>query len=139
MVVKVKYLRDIGPLVKKGDWIDLRCAERTVMRSGDFKLIPLGVAMELPEGYEAIVVPRSSTYKKYGIILAGSIGVIDEDYNGDEDEWWFPAVAFQTTIIERNERIAQFRIVKHQPEFDLDTVVTLGNSNRGGIGSTGRL
>jgi dUTP pyrophosphatase len=109
------------------------------MRSGDFKLIPLGVAMELPEGYEAIVVPRSSTYKKYGIILAGSIGVIDEDYNGDEDEWWFPAVAFQTTIIERNERIAQFRIVKHQPEFDLDTVVTLGNSNRGGIGSTGRL
>jgi dUTP pyrophosphatase len=92
--------------------------------------------MELPEGYEAILAPRSSTHK-YGILCANSIGIIDESYKGDNDEWHFPAYAVRDTYITKNTRIAQFRIIKHQPEITLVEVDTLGNENRGGIGSTG--
>lgn len=95
--------------------------------------------MELPEGYEALVLPRSSTYKKYHVILANSMGVIDESYNGDNDIWRFLAYALEDTVIPKNERICQFRIIKHQPKVEFDEVVTLGNPDRGGIGSTGRL
>ena len=137
--IKIKYLRDIQRIgkIKGGDWIDLRAAEDVTMTAGDFKMIPLGVAMELPVGYEAWVVPRSSTFKKYGIILANSIGIIDEDYKGDNDEWNFLAYAVRDTEIKKNERICQFRIIGHQPEIDFITVEMLGNPDRGGIGSTG--
>lgn len=101
-------------------------------------MIPLGVAMELPHGYEALVAPRSSTFRKYGVILANSLGVIDESYKGDNDEWHFLAYAVRDTVIHKNERICQFRIIKHQPLILLKEVDHLGNEDRGGIGSTGR-
>lgn len=141
MEIKIKYLADIEKVsgIAVGDWIDLRCAEDVYMEQGQFKFVPLGVAMELPQGYEAIVAPRSSTFKKYGVLLANSIGIIDEAYKGDNDQWHFPAYATRACIIPKNERICQFRIVKHQPAIKLVEVETLGNANRGGLGSTGRV
>ena len=141
MEIKIKYLADIEPIqaISKGDWIDLRCAEDIELKAGEYKLIPLGVAMQLPEGYEAIVAPRSSTFKNFGIILTNSIGVIDESYCGDNDQWHFPAFALRDTKIKRNDRICQFRIIEHQPAVNLVTVEILGNADRGGIGSTGKV
>lgn len=138
--IKIRYLRDIKKIERfnTGDWIDLRAAEDTRMDAGDFKLIPLGVAMELPEGYEALVAPRSSTFKSTGVLLANSIGIIDESYKGNGDEWHFPAYAVRATYIRKNERICQFRIIRHQPMIHLIEVDNLCNENRGGIGSTGR-
>lgn len=138
--IKVKYLADIEPLeiFENGDWIDLRLAETVTMLKGEYKLLRLGVAIELPKGYEALVVPRSSTFHNYGILLANSIGVIDESYCGDNDEWRFPAYATKMTTITKGTRICQFRLIQHQPKFELETVESLGNENRGGIGSTGR-
>ena len=140
-IIKIKYLRDIQKIERfnVGDWIDLRAAETVVMKAGEYRMIPLGVAMELPKGYEALVAPRSSTFKKYGIILANSIGVIDEAYKGDNDEWNFLAYAVRDTKIHKNERICQFRIIQHQPLIHLLEVDSLGNEDRGGIGSTGRI
>lgn len=140
-VIKVKYVRDVEPikLLECGDWIDLRAAEDVELKAGEYRMIPLGVAMELPKGYEALMLPRSSTFKKYGVILANSMGVIDESYCGDSDEWNFLAYALVDTKIPKNERICQFRIMEHQPPVTMVEVETLGNKNRGGIGSTGRL
>lgn len=138
--IKVKYMRGVQKIERfnVGDWIDLRAAENVSMDGGQFKLIPLGVAMELPEGYEALVAPRSSTFKRLGILLANSLGIIDESYKGDGDEWHFPAYAVRDTYIHKNERICQFRIIQHQPLIHLIEVDQLGNDDRGGIGSTGR-
>lgn len=137
--VKVKYLRDVEKIkaISKGDWIDLRCAEDTTIKAGEYKLIPLGVAIELPKGYEALIVPRSSTFKNYGVFQTNHLGVIDETYCGDNDEWHMPVYATHNTLIEKGERICQFRIIKHQPQIRLVEVETLGNADRGGIGSTG--
>ncbi len=139
--IKIKYMRGVQKVERfnVGDWIDLRAAEDIVLKAGEFKLIPLGVAMELPEGYEALVAPRSSTFKKMNILLANSIGIIDESYKGDNDEWHFPAYAVKDTFIHKNERICQFRIIQHQPLIHLMEVDHLGNADRGGIGSTGRM
>lgn len=139
--IKIKYMRGVQKVERfnVGDWIDLRAAEDTFLKAGEFKLIPLGVAMELPEGYEALVAPRSSTFKKMHILLANSIGIIDEFYKGDNDEWHFPAYAVKDTFIHKNERICQFRIIQHQPLIHLMEVDHLGNADRGGIGSTGRM
>lgn len=140
--IKIKYF-DAGieriEKVDVGDWIDLRAAEDVILYAGEYKAIPLGVAMELPEGYEALVAPRSSTFKKHGILLANSIGVIDESYKGDNDQWHFPALATRGGKIQKNERICQFRIIKHQPPVVLQEVERLGNKSRGGLGSTGRM
>ena len=138
-VIKIKYLKDIQKIEKfnVGDWIDLRAAEDMVFYGGEYRLIPLGVAMELPEGYEAIVAPRSSTFKKCGIIMSNSIGIIDESYKGENDEWHFPAFAMYDTMVRKNERICQFRIIEHQPLIHLQEVESLGNDDRGGFGSTG--
>jgi len=140
-VIKIKYLRDVKKIERfnVGDWIDLRAAEDMMIHRNEFTLIPLGVAMELPKGFEALVVPRSSTFKKYGILMANSVGVIDESYKGDNDEWHFPAVAIRDSFIRKNERICQFRIIQHQPFIQLNEVDSLGNEDRGGIGSTGRM
>lgn len=138
--VKIKYFdKDLIKVEKidKGDWIDLRSAETVELKVGEFKLIPLGVAMELPEGYEAHVVPRSSTFKKWGIIETNSMGIIDESYKGDNDQWFFPAYALRDTKIEKNDRICQFRIVKKMEAVNFETVEVLGNKDRGGHGSTG--
>ena len=138
--IKIKYFRDIEYLKKinVGDWIDLRAAENVSMSAGEYAMIPLGVAMELPRGYEALVAPRSSLFRKYGIQSANSIGIIDESYKGDNDEWHFLAYATKDTYIPRGERICQFRIIKHQPRLKFIKVERLGNADRGGIGSTGR-
>lgn len=138
-IIKVKYLRDIEKIkpIEVGDWIDLRASINISLRAGEWAYIPLGVAIELPKGYEAIVVPRSSTFKNYGVLQANSIGVIDETYCGDNDEWHFPVFATHNTLIEKNTRICQFRIIKHQPHVDIVEVETLGNEDRGGLGSTG--
>ena len=140
-IIRIKYLRDVRKIERfnVGDWIDLRAAEDVTMKAGEYRMIPLGVAMELPKGYEALVAPRSSTFSKYGVTLANSIGIIDESYKGDNDEWHFLAYAICDTRIRKNERICQFRIIQHQPLIHLEEVETLGNANRGGIGSTGKV
>lgn len=139
MEIKIKYFTDIEKIekIEKGDWIDLRAAEDTILKAGEFKLIPLGVAMELPRGYEAHIVPRSSTYKKFGIIQTNHQAVIDESYCGDNDQWLYPAYALRDTEIHKGDRICQFRIMEKQPEITFTEVAMLGNEDRGGIGSTG--
>lgn len=139
--IRIKYfVEDLEPITAtdKGDWIDLRAAERVEMKSGEYRLIRLGVGMILPDGYEAQVAPRSSAFKNFGIVLANSLGIIDNSYSGDADEWHFPAVALRDTIIEKGDRICQFRIVKNQPRIDFVRVAHLNDESRGGIGSTGK-
>ena len=139
--IRIKYFSDeIEPLSYidgKSDWIDLRCAKETVLKAGEMKLIPLGVAMELPEGYEAHVVPRSSTFKNFGVLQANSYGIVDETYAGDNDQWFFPAYAVRDTVIRVNDRICQFRIEKHQPRIEFEEVSHLTREDRGGFGTTG--
>lgn len=138
--ILIKYVRsglDKIEHIQTGDWIDLRIAEDVTLEAGEFKLIPLGVAMMLPKGYEALVVPRSSTFKKYGIIQANSVGLIDETYCGNNDEWHFPAYATRNISIPKNTRICQFRIIEHQPSVGIVEVTELSEVNRGGFGSTG--
>lgn len=138
--IKIKYFtNEIEKVNKidKGDWLDLRAAQTVELKAGEFKLIPLGVAMQLPEGYEAHVVPRSSTYKNFGIIQTNHQAVIDESYCGDNDQWYYPAYALRDTVINVNDRICQFRIMKKQPAINFEEVEVLGNDDRGGIGSTG--
>jgi len=138
--IKIKYHTDEIDKIKEiavGDWIDLRAAETVAMNTGDFKLISLGVSMKLPEGYEAHVVPRSSTFKKWGVLQANSTGIIDNSYSGTNDIWRFPALAMRDTVINKNDRICQFRIVKRQPTIEFEEVNTLDSVDRGGFGSTG--
>lgn len=139
--IKIKYHNDILPIDTfiNGDWIDLRVAEDIEMEAGDFRLISLGVSMKLPEGYEAHIVPRSSTYKNWGIIQANHMGVVDNSYCGDDDIWKFPAIAVRDTTIFKNERICQFRIVKKQPEIEFEEVDYLEDPNRGGFGTSGKV
>lgn len=140
MKIKIKYFaKGIEEIkrIPKGDWVDLRAAETVTMKSGDFTLIPLGVGMILPEGYEAHIVPRSSTFKNFGVIQTNHMGVIDNSYSGDHDEWKFPALAMRDTVIHKGERICQFRIVKVQPKLRFEKVSHLNNTSRGGFGSTG--
>ena len=140
MEIKVKKLvdglHDINQ-AHNGEWYDLRCAKDMYLIAGDLAYIPLGVAIELPDGYEAIVAPRSSAAKKFGIIQANSLGVIDHAYCGDNDEWMMPVYAIRNTTIHKNDRICQFRIQKIQPEADIVYVSELGTKDRNGIGSTG--
>lgn len=140
--IKIKYFTDkmerLTYIDGKSDWIDMRAAQDVEMKAGDFRLIPLGVAMELPRGYEAHVVPRSSTFKNFGIIQTNHMGVIDESYCGDNDQWFFPAYALRDTVIHEGDRICQFRIMEHQPPISFVEVERLGHEDRGGHGSTGR-
>ena len=140
MKIGIKYHTDIIPLemVENGDWIDLRVAEDVRMKAGEFRIISLGVSMKLPEGYEAHIVPRSSTFKVWGILQTNHMGVIDNSYCGDDDVWGFPAFATRDVHIEKNSRICQFRLVKKMKKVDFKTVKSLGNKNRGGWGSSGK-
>lgn len=139
--IKIRYFTNkidkLEYIDGKSDWIDLRAAEDVELKAGEFKLIPLGVAMQLPKGYEAHIVPRSSTFKNFGIIQTNHQGVVDESYCGDNDQWFFPAYALRDTVIHVNDRICQFRLMEHQPEIEFDEVLVLGNADRGGHGSTG--
>ncbi|MCD8370138.1 MAG: dUTP diphosphatase [Clostridiales bacterium] len=140
--IRIKYLNEnlekLAYIGGKSDWIDLRAAQNIRLRAGEFALIPLGVAMELPAGYEAHIVPRSSTFKNFGIIQTNHMGVIDETYCGDKDQWFFPAYALRDTEIREGDRICQFRIMEHQPTIEFEETDRLGHEDRGGFGSTGR-
>lgn len=139
--IKIKYFDDeiekLCYIDGKSDWIDLRAAKDVVLKKGDFALIPLGVAMQLPEGYEAHVVPRSSTFKNFGIIQTNHQGVIDCSYCGDNDQWFMPVLAVRDTEIHKNDRICQFRIMENQPKILFTEVSALEGVDRGGHGSTG--
>ena len=124
-------------LTPQGDWVDLYVAEDTHLHEGEFKYISLGISMELPQGYEAIVAPRSSTYKRWGLIQTNSIGVIDNSYNGDNDIWMMPAHATRAVDIPAGTRLCQFRIQKKQPMVRFVSVDSLGNEDRNGLGSSG--
>jgi dUTP pyrophosphatase len=140
--IQIKYYTDdIDELCYvdgKSDWIDLHAAETVHLQPGEFRLIPLGVAIALPEGYEAHLVPRSSTFKNYGILQTNSMGVVDYTYRGDGDQWYMPAYATRETTIEKNARICQFRIVRNQPQLRFVRVDHLEGQDRGGFGSTGK-
>lgn len=139
--IRIKYFsNDIERLCYidgKSDWIDLRASEEVTLKKGDYALIPLGVAMELPQGYEAHIVPRSSTFKNFGLIQTNSCGVVDCTYCGDEDMWRMPVYAIRDTQIHVNDRICQFRIMENQPQIHFEQVDQLNNQNRGGFGTTG--
>lgn len=139
--IRIKYFTDaidkLTYIDGKSDWIDLRAAEDVELKKGEFRLVRLGVAMQLPRGYEAHVVPRSSTYKNFGVIQANHMGVIDCSYCGDHDEWRFPALAVRDTVIHVGDRICQFRIMKNQPELIFEETAHLDGEDRGGFGSTG--
>ncbi len=140
--IKIKYFNDklekLTYIDGKSDWIDLRASEDVDLKQGEFKLIPLGVAMQLPKGYEAHIVPRSSTFKNFGIIQTNHQGVVDCSYCGDNDQWFMPALAVRDTHISFNDRICQFRIMENQPKIAFDEVVSLISTDRGGFGSTGK-
>lgn len=140
--IKIKYFTDkidkLDYIDGKSDWIDLRAAENVKLEQGEYRLISLGVAMELPKGYEAHIVPRSSTFKNYGIIQTNHQAVIDNSYCGDNDQWYMPIYATRDTEIHINDRICQFRIMKIQPEIIFNEVEHLGGEDRGGFGSTGK-
>ena len=138
--IKIKYFdKEIDKIQKItiGDWIDLRAAEKVVLKPGDFKLIPLGVGMKLPEGYEAHIVPRSSTYKNFKVIQTNHMAIIDNNFCGENDQWLYPVLAIEPTVIHKNDRICQFRIVKSMPEIEFVEVEHLDDVSRGGFGSTG--
>ena len=143
-VIKITYLSDkiekLEYIAGKSDWIDLRAAEEVILKKGEFKLINLGVSMCLPDGYEMIIAPRSSTYKNFGIIQTNSIGVVDESYgkNSSDDVLMMPVLAMRDTEIHINDRICQFRIQKHQPQIVFETVEARSGEARGGFGSTGK-
>ena len=140
--IRIKYFTDkiekLTYIDGKSDWIDLRAAEDVSLKKGEFALIPFGIAMELPQGYEAHVVPRSSTFKNFGVIQTNHMGVIDESYCGDNDQWFYPAIAMRDTVIHVNDRIGQFRIMEHQPKIEFKEVNKLDGIDRGGFGSTGK-
>ena len=138
--VQIKYhSKDIDRVKKisNGDWIDLRAAETVELKAGDFKIISLGVSMKLPKGYEAHIVPRSSTFKKWGILQTNHMGVVDNSYSGDGDIWGMPVLAMRDTVINLNDRICQFRIIKKMDDLEFNEVEHLEDKNRGGFGSTG--
>lgn len=142
MKIEIKYFSDAIERLRyidgKSDWIDLRAAEEIHLQAGEFGLIPLGIAMRLPQGYEAHILPRSSTFKNFGIIQTNGMGIVDESYCGDNDQWFFPAYALRDTVIHRNDRICQFRLQTHQPALQFETVDKLTGPDRGGHGSTGK-
>ena len=139
--IQIQYMNDkikrLEYIDGKSDWIDLRSSEHVEMKAGEFRLINLGVAMKLPDGYEAHIVPRSSTFKNFGIIQTNHCGIVDETYCGPNDWFYMPAYALRDTVIEENDRICQFRIEQHQPTIVFEEVELLQGKDRGGIGSTG--
>lgn len=140
MKIKIKYHNpniDKINMTLVGDWVDLRAAETVELKAGESKLISLGISMKLPYGYEAHIVPRSSTYKNFGIIQTNHCGIVDNSYSGTNDIWMFSAYAFKDTIINENDRICQFRIVEKMPQVQFVEVSHLDDKDRGGFGSTG--
>lgn len=125
--------------IEVGDWIDLRTNDVVTLKKGQYRMIDLGVAMELPKGYEALVVPRSSTFKNFGLLQVNNIGIFDNSFKGNEDYWNFLVLATRDATIPKGTRICQFRIMENQPQINFKVVDKLNNENRGGIGSTGTM
>lgn len=141
MEIKVKYLvPGLAPIKQAhpGEWYDLQAAYTYEMQKNNRYMIHLGVAIKLPRGYEAILVPRSSTFKNYGLIQTNGIGVIDNSYCGNDDEWIMPVYATRNVVVKKGARICQFRIQKQQPKVKIREVNDLGSKSRGGFGSTGK-
>ncbi|MBR6503350.1 MAG: dUTP diphosphatase [Firmicutes bacterium] len=142
MEIQIKYFNDelerLRPIEGKSDWIDLRAAQTMEIKAGEFRMIPLGVAMKLPEGYEAHVVPRSSTFKNYGLIMTNSMGIIDNTYCGPNDQWFMAVYATRDTVVHFNDRICQFRIMENQPPVHFTESDLEEERDRGGFGSTGK-
>lgn len=141
IVIRVKYhnpnLKDTIKQVPESAWIDLRAAETVEMEPGDFRIISLGISMEIPEGYEAHIAPRSSTFKNFGILQTNGVGVVESSYCGEDDIWGFPALAMRKTVIHEGDRICQFRIMKQMEPVEFITTDKMNNQSRGGFGSTG--
>ena len=138
--IKIKYHNQNLVKIEKvslGDWIDLRAAETVELKAGESKLISLGVSMKLPHGFEAHVVPRSSTFKNFGVIQTNHMGVVDNSYSGTNDVWKFPVLAYRDTVINENDRVCQFRIMEKMPDVFFEEVDELDEADRGGFGSTG--
>lgn len=153
MKIKVKLHGNSRPLqdVKKGEWIDLRAMDDRIIQGDAYGLISLGVSMKLPKGFEAIVAPRSSTFKQFGVLMANGIGIIDNSYSGTNDVWQFPYLSSRRQEIKSGDRICQFRIQLSQKAtiwqklkwlfsngIKFEYVDKLETSHRGGFGSTGR-
>ena len=142
MKLYIKYfVEGLVPVEKMavGDWIDLRAAEDLTLKAGESTYLRLGIGMILPEGYEAHIAPRSSTFKNFGLLVSNSVGVVDNSYCGEEDEWKLPVYAVRDTVIHKNDRVCQFRIMEKQPELEFETVKHLRDKSRGGFGSTGKI
>ena len=139
--IRIKYhssqIEKLRYIDGKSDWIDLRSAQEVSMKAGDFRLIDLGISVQLPAGYEMLIAARSSTFKNYGLIQMNAVGIVDESYCSDEDHLMWPCYATRDTVVHINDRIAQFRILEHQPAIRFEETDTLGNAVRGGFGSTG--
>ncbi|VYU43042.1 deoxyuridine 5'-triphosphate nucleotidohydrolase [Clostridium tertium] len=149
MIIRIKYFEGATRLSKisKGDWIDVYANKDMFIKEGERAMIPLGFALELPNGWEGHLAPRSSTFKTWGIIQTNSIGVVDSSYIGDNDQWHMPVFCIQGkneqdgvkgTFIERGDKVAQFRIMEVMPSIEFEEVDTFGNKDRGGFGSTGK-
>ena len=137
--IQIKYWPD-SPYLEinpDGSWIDLYTYEEAALQEGDFKIIPLGVAMKLPEGYEANFVPRSSTFKRWGVIQTNHFSVIDPSYCGNDDMWGLPVFATRSVTIPKGTRLCQFRINKVQPVINFEEVTNLSCESRGGFGTSG--
>ena len=142
MKLKVKFeneiCQDFEFVGEKSDWIDLKAAKDYELKQFEYTLIDLGFALQLPDGYEAHIVPRSSTFKTFCLLQTNSMGIIDNSYCGDEDYWRLPVIAMRDTLIKKGDRICQFRIIEKMSNIEVEIVKTLGNENRGGFGSTGK-
>lgn len=141
LIISVKYFDKDLPKLKKidiGDWIDLRSAIDIHMIRGQFELIPLGIGMILPDGYEAHIAPRSSTFANFGILQTNGLGIVDNSYSGDDDQWMMPVLALRDTRITKGDRICQFRIVQKMPAITIQETEHLNLVSRKGFGSTGK-
>lgn len=139
--IKIVYHNPVLPKLEfiegKSDWIDLRASKAYHLKKGEFALIDLGVSMKLPEGYEAHIAPRSSTYKNFKVIQTNSVGVVDNSYSGTNDVWKMPVLAMDETYIKVGDRICQFRLMKKMEDLEFIETICLDSEDRGGIGSTG--
>ena len=152
MIIRIKYFDKATKLKKitKGNWIDVYANKDVFVKCGERAMVPLGFALELPEGWEGHLAPRSSTFKTWGIIQTNSVGVVDDTYIGDNDQWHMPVYCLQGkdiesengeevkgTWIRKGDKIGQFRIMEVMPEIEFEEVESFGNKYRGGFGTTG--
>lgn len=149
MQIRIKYFDNAVKLKKiaKGNWIDVYANKDVFVEEGSRAMVPLGFALELPEGWEGHLAPRSSTFKTWGVIQTNSVGVVDDTYIGDNDQWHMPVFCLQGkdiqddkkgTLIKIGDKIGQFRIMEVMPQIEFVEVDSFGNEDRGGFGTSGK-